>query len=179
MFGLWRYFLSICVIVAHVAPLDWSWGSSRFLGVYAVFAFYILSGYLITRVLHERYGYALDGFARFHLNRILRLYPAYWAAAIVALAVVLLFQQQASRTAGGYALPSSATDWFSALVIVGTRLEHSKGVLIPQAWTLSVELLYYLLMSIGLSRTRYLGMTWLILSAASTVYIILVERMDF
>jgi peptidoglycan/LPS O-acetylase OafA/YrhL len=43
----------------------------------AVFAFYTLSGYLMTRVLNERYGFTAAGTAAFALNRVLRLWPVY------------------------------------------------------------------------------------------------------
>src|SRR5690242_16177610 len=57
-------------------------------GVYAVFAFYVLSGYLMTRVLHETYGFTARGVGHFLWNRGLRIYPTYWVAAIVSLLVV-------------------------------------------------------------------------------------------
>ena len=53
-----------------------------------IFAFYTLSGYLMTRVLHERNGFSIRGTAAFALNRVLRLWPAYLA--IMTLALVAL-----------------------------------------------------------------------------------------
>jgi hypothetical protein len=45
----------------------------------AVFAFYTLSGFLLTRLHNERYGFSMRGPAGFLLNRVLRLWPAYLA----------------------------------------------------------------------------------------------------
>jgi peptidoglycan/LPS O-acetylase OafA/YrhL len=72
MFGLFRYILSLIVVQGHLAPLF-----GKFQGVYAVFGFYALSGYLITLVVNQKYGFSLDGLKKFFINRILRLYPVY------------------------------------------------------------------------------------------------------
>ena len=53
-------------------------------GSAAVPAFYIISGFLITLVLHEKYH---DKLVLFYSNRALRIFPLYWAALIVFLAV--------------------------------------------------------------------------------------------
>src|SRR5947209_5961483 len=63
-----RFLLSTIVLEAHIWPLGVPW-----LAWQSVFAFYTLSGFLMTRVLHERYGFGLNGLLRFALNRVLRL----------------------------------------------------------------------------------------------------------
>src|SRR5260221_14780352 len=67
-----RYILALVVTLTHLQPL----GVGR-PGQISVFAFYTLSGYLMTRVLNERYGFSTRGTAVFLLNRVLRLWPAY------------------------------------------------------------------------------------------------------
>jgi peptidoglycan/LPS O-acetylase OafA/YrhL len=65
------FVLSLIVLEAHIWPLNvpWlAWGS--------VFAFYTLSGCLMTRVLHERYDFQPRVAIRFALNRMLRLWPS-------------------------------------------------------------------------------------------------------
>ena len=81
MIEITRYVLAAVVAQTHLWPqgADWS-------GQIAVFAFYTLSGYLMTRILHERYGLTVRGTAAFVLNRVLRLWPAY----TVIMASVLL-----------------------------------------------------------------------------------------
>jgi hypothetical protein len=59
VFGLYRLVLAWCVVIEHIS------GSTLFLshtGMFAVFGFYVLSGYLITRVLHDNYGFAIIPF---------------------------------------------------------------------------------------------------------------------
>lgn len=59
------------------------------LGIYAVFGFYIISGYLMTLVMHESYAYTARGRIRFALNRFLRLYPQYWTAALISMLLII------------------------------------------------------------------------------------------
>src|SRR5258708_35197917 len=66
-----RYILAAIVAQTHLWPLGSSWPATI-----AVFAFYTLSGYLMTRVINERYGFTARGTAAFLLNRVLRLWPA-------------------------------------------------------------------------------------------------------
>ena len=178
MFGIWRYFLSLCVFTAHTAAATWSWGSSQFYGMYAVFCFYVLSGYLISRVLNERYGFSRKGVIRFSVNRLLRLYPGYWAGAVFALTVVIALPALSRQTGWGYVIPDSLPSWLSAIFIVGSRLKEGCRLLIPQAWSLSVELLFYALMALGLSRHRGIALVWFVASLAGTYWFVIIKRID-
>src|SRR5688572_16262825 len=87
MFGTFRYVLALLVLFQHTVPR--LGGEPHGAGLYAVFSFFVLSGYVVTKVLHESYG--VDGAAtcRFLLNRGLRVYPLYWMTlAITALALI-------------------------------------------------------------------------------------------
>lgn len=57
MFGALRLFLAILVVYTHLGPPH---GAA--LGHHAVFGFYLLSGFLITRILNDLYdpNYNLD-----------------------------------------------------------------------------------------------------------------------
>src|SRR5690242_13632221 len=82
MIEISRYLLAALVVQTHLLPV----GGVTWTGNIAVFAFYTLSGYLMTRVLNTRYGFSWRGTAAFALNRILRLWPAY----LIILAVVII-----------------------------------------------------------------------------------------
>src|SRR5262249_5898882 len=71
--GFFRLALALCVIGSHTGYLLWVDGRS------AVFIFYIISGYLITKVLSEVYT---TGAGHFYVNRLLRIF----APAIVVFA---------------------------------------------------------------------------------------------
>ena len=79
MLGLVRTIFALMVMAYHLlfgrAPL----------GFYPVFGFYIISGYLMTLIMHESYGYTWKGRYSFAVNRFLRLYPQYWTAAAISL----------------------------------------------------------------------------------------------
>ncbi|MBY7242753.1 acyltransferase [Escherichia coli] len=79
MLGVIRFFLASCVIYFHLA------NQSPDLGLYAVNCFYVISGYLITLILHSTYNFELS---RFALNRFLRLYPTYWFACFVGFIII-------------------------------------------------------------------------------------------
>jgi peptidoglycan/LPS O-acetylase OafA/YrhL len=83
MIEISRYVLAAMVAQTHLWPQGADWT-----GQISVFAFYTLSGYLMTRVLHERYGFSIRGTAAFALNRVLRLWPAYLAIMTLALVAV-------------------------------------------------------------------------------------------
>ena len=87
MFGTYRTLLAMMVVVFHL-------GGVYALGYYAVFGFYILSGYLMTFIMQNNYGYSLRGRASYALNRFLRIYPVYWVSAVVSLLLIYILGQQ-------------------------------------------------------------------------------------
>jgi hypothetical protein len=54
--GIYRHLLACCVVVEH---LSGNIPSLTHTGMFAVVGFYVLSGYLITRVLNDVYGVPL------------------------------------------------------------------------------------------------------------------------
>ena len=50
MFGTYRTALAMMVVMLHYAKL-------AYIGNYAVFGFFALSGYLMTFIMHKNYGY--------------------------------------------------------------------------------------------------------------------------
>lgn len=148
MFGLYRTALAILVVAGHLGPVS-------NVGPYAVFAFYVLSGYLMTAILHKDYGYGPGGFARYLVNRGLRILPMYWLAVLVSLLLLALLGEQASRAYHSeMGLVVSAVDLVRNLVLVLDIGTPTRWV--PPAWALTVELFFYLLMGLGLSRWRAL-----------------------
>ena len=175
MFGIYRYLLAVAVMVAHVAPREWSWGGSKFMGMYVLFSFYALSGYLMTSILQSRYPYSPTGLWRFAVNRLLRIFPAYWATAAFALVVAMALPDESRRAAPNFAVPTSGGDWLRAAIIAGTQLLPPYNLLVPQIWSLSVELFYYGLMALVLSRHRIIASIWLLLSVIGTYWFMYVK----
>lgn len=155
MFGTYRLALSILVLVTHL-------GSVEIFAGQAVWAFFMLSGFLITGVLNTRYGYTAAGLTEFALGRALRLMPTYWLSVAVALACMSLLTPvlDPQRINSAFGWPESAGQWFSALALLGQsiggvgRIERAPS---PSAWAVEVEVLLYLISCLWLSRNGRLA----------------------
>jgi peptidoglycan/LPS O-acetylase OafA/YrhL len=146
-----RYALALTVADAHLWPIGFSGASWQ-----AVFAFYALSGYLITRVLHQRYGFAPAGTAAFLVNRVMRLWPAYLVVvAGTALALHFLPLQNFffSLTA-----PHTLLEKITLVTILG-QVGFDFLYLIPlsrlaaTSWSLSIEIFCYCLLGLYFAKT--------------------------
>jgi peptidoglycan/LPS O-acetylase OafA/YrhL len=160
--GTVRFLLALSVVVTH-ANGGTLFGYTIFSGVTAVQCFYVISGFLITMRLNEAKGY--ESVANFYLSRYLRLWPAY---IVVALPALIFFMRPAMFSA----LPTVAGPfeifaiWFANITLffqdwfLFFRLENGHFVptasfqaepgiplwrflLVPQAWTLGIELTFY------------------------------------
>jgi peptidoglycan/LPS O-acetylase OafA/YrhL len=180
--GLLRVLLALFVACAHVRPIAsdvsiWVSGGA----VFAVKAFFVISGFYMTLVLDGRYRSRSVG--EFYLSRALRILPAYWAVCLVVVAVEYLFIPRgeylhplASPIAYGhdfrlanlepgmaaYVLTSLTTlfgldtgQWIGFDRYDGKLLwppDYGPYALsvaaicpIPQAWTIGIELVFYVL----------------------------------
>lgn len=156
MFEIARYLLALIVADTHLWPVGFGWS-----GWQAVFGFYTLSGYLMTRVLHERYGFGWSGTAAFLANRVLRLWPAYLIV-IAGTGLVLCFYPLDSFFFS-LTLPSSLWEAVTLVALLGQvsvdfvyLIPLSR--LAPTSWSLSIEVFCYCLLGFYFARTpRRLG----------------------
>jgi peptidoglycan/LPS O-acetylase OafA/YrhL len=85
--GVLRLFLALVVALSHLQnqylqpghgiDVDWHW----FLGVNAGFAvmwFYMISGFLMSTVLSDKYPSSLSGTLSFYTARGVRIFSLYW-----------------------------------------------------------------------------------------------------
>lgn len=171
MFGTYRFLLACMVVCGHTRYLLFD--RINWLGPWAVFGFYVLSGYLMTRVLHETYGYGPSAAVRFLGNRALRIYPAYWAAIALMVGLLVAIPGIAGKQSDMVFLPQDARQWFHSIVILGLDWKFTPR-LVPPSWSLHVELTFYMLMALGLSRTRTLTALWFAASLAWTVHALVI-----
>ncbi len=152
MFGTYRFILALLVVVTHIGHIEVIAGL-------AVWAFFMLSGFLITGVLHTRYGFSAAGLSGFWASRALRLYPTYWIVALVTFVAITLFRHEVDPAFVNLAFRpmTEMREWFSALFIFGHttvglgRVEHA---LSPPIWAVDVELSLYFLSCFLVSRSR-------------------------
>ena len=142
--------------------------ASSISGYFAVFAFYCLSGYLMTSILHDTYGFSQNGLWRFALNRLVRIYPLYWVVITFSFLFIWLNQNLAYSLNHGLQLPLSLTDWLLNIFIIGHIPPGNSSRLVPPVWSLHVELVFYFLMALFLSRKVSYVIYWLIISAIFT-----------
>lgn len=81
--GTWRLLLAALVASSHL----WSRMVQGY-AAYAVWAFFVLSGYLMTFVVKHKYGFDRRGLRDFAFNRFLRIYPSYFVALIFGVVVI-------------------------------------------------------------------------------------------
>jgi peptidoglycan/LPS O-acetylase OafA/YrhL len=163
MFGTYRTILALAVIVHHLLSVP-------VIGQYAVHGFFILSGYLMTLIMHKSYGYSARGILSFGFNRFLRLYPSYWIVLILSAAIILAVGVDNARSYhSGIYLPSTAGEWLQNLSLFYANWFPMKSFprLAPPTWALTLELLFYMLIALGVSKSKPITVAWF---AASVVF---------
>ena len=175
--GILRLTLAFIVVLFHFFP------TGPMPGRIAVFSFYLISGYLVTRIINERYTGA-DGLGRFAVNQFLRLYPTYLSVLLFSLVIISL-----STSYGGgsgvlatndLTLPGNADAWLRQFTIVG--LTQWSGDLypvrlVPVGFSLAIEIVHYVLIALLLGRSaRATGIWWL---TGLAIAIWMIARKDF
>jgi peptidoglycan/LPS O-acetylase OafA/YrhL len=164
VFGIYRYGLAFCVAISHL----WS-GMIGGPAAYAVWGFYCLSGYLMTLVLNEKYGFSPRGIGRFAVNRALRIYPAYYVVCFGMFLLFFLKPGTAERFLPNLHMPQTLQGWLYSLVLM-TPPDNNE--LLHGSSALRVELWFYVAMALGLARNRWITAAWFTSSAAYSAYLL-------
>lgn len=166
MFGTYRTVLALAVVLHHLIAVP-------VVGHYAVHGFFILSGYLMTYIMNRTYGYSFKGIRAFALNRFLRLYPAYWAILVASVIVILWFGETNSvRYREFIFIPSSFSEWSQNVSLIFFDLfpDRVSPRVSPPTWALTIEVVFYLLIAVGISKSKRITLAWLF---ASGLYMLL------
>lgn len=163
--GLLRILLALAVCFTHTTSILFPWMS----GGAAVYTFFVISGFYIQMVLSERYTpMAMGGrwVRNFYLARYLRLFPAYALALLCVLSYdvwVLVSTHIRIRPFDAFATLIQhggvrghlyeAVLLFSNLTMLGLNLPRSNDLLITPAWSLGVEMSFYLIAPFILKRS--------------------------
>lgn len=160
MFGLWRLILAIFVVFYHMVKVP-------LIGTLAVYAFFVLSGFLMTLIMHESYGYTKTGIRNFALNRFLRLYPMYWMILFLSIILIIIVGAEfAYNYHETQQLPSNISEVFTNISMIFPALNPSSWEvrLAPASWALTIELFFYACIAFGLSKSRMITILWCFLS---------------
>ena len=173
--GTFRFLLALAVALNHFGAV---WGYAIMNGRMAVQCFFMISGFLISLVLSQKYDPGTsDGRWLFYTNRALRIFVPYWSFCLMILVVHLLIYLILGARFGvdaAFAAHWHEMTWvtrlyllFSNLLIVSQEwtmwLAYQDGAMvpvwssdlhsphlgafqvIPQAWSISLELMFYAL----------------------------------
>ena len=152
--GAIRLFLACGVVFAHALrgvlhhrglTADEGWWLN-IVGGRAVIFFYIVSGFLISYALHEKYALTVDGTLAFFRSRFLRIFPLWWALLVVCLLInIPPWPGPNSLAVVAPAVVLLGTDWLVPFWAYPERY----WAIFPQAlgvgWTLGAELTFYLI----------------------------------
>lgn len=145
-------------------------------GAVAVTGFFVLSGYLIGWILEHKYRPEQHGVLGFYASRAVRIYPLY---------LLVLAAQLAAHayTVGMDISPRALLDNITLLPYAATMMWGQRGMVttldigarfvLPQAWTVSLDLLFYLVAPMLLNHPRrrrvlllaLLGAAWVLAGA--------------
>jgi peptidoglycan/LPS O-acetylase OafA/YrhL len=161
--GLLRILLALSVFLTHVTPF---WNIVLLNGEIAVYSFFIISGFYMALILKEKYT-GKGSTKIFLTNRFLRIYPTYWVVLlffiIFALIKYFFFHGQGEQSViSNYLFYFSKmppfSDAIAALNYFGRNLtflftidyfyifkNEPSAFLVQPAWTLQIELFFYLL----------------------------------
>jgi peptidoglycan/LPS O-acetylase OafA/YrhL len=130
--GLLRLFLAIVVVLQHARICAF--------GSWAVYVFFVLSGYWVCRMWWEKYRPRAGSILVFYASRFWRLWPTYIVCQLIGLAVMARFSPR----------------WVSEIVIMAHPAWIARALLIISSgsqfnylnpiWSLDVEMQFYLVL---------------------------------
>ena len=174
--GILRFLFATSVFLVHSAPYNLLIG-----GQLAVQSFYMFSGFLISYILIENKSYT--SIKNFYVNRILRIYPIYLIILFLTFIsylfsfnffenekndlinffddnnfkinlilifsnIFILFQDYL------FFFSIENNNFYVTKNYLNSEIVLSKGLIIPQSWTLSLELFFYLIAPFVLKNIR-------------------------
>ncbi|MFC2950305.1 acyltransferase family protein [Marinicaulis aureus] len=167
--GFLRLLLSLIVVVYHFFK------TSPMPGPIAVMAFFLVSGFLISRVVVKTYSTS-DGLKRFAVNRILRLWPTYLVIIFFSAAVIAIDPAGASRVNAALSWPQSVGGWAAQFFIVGLTLfpmDIYPHRFAPPAFSLAIELFHYALIAVVIRGDAMRTYVWLGVGILIAAYIVI------
>jgi peptidoglycan/LPS O-acetylase OafA/YrhL len=131
-------------------------------GPLAVWGFFVISGYLVSKIL---YGHYRNSPGDFVMNRFLRIYPIYWAVLALGFTLLVLMPEYAQNGSFKLFLPGNEHEWFWNLTLLGASADSAFKWTVAPAWSLAVELNWYFIFFVS----SFLPKRWLIIFLTITL----------
>lgn len=112
----------------------------------AVWCFFLISGFLVSKILYDCYK---DRPRDFLVNRFLRIFPTYWAA--LSIGVILMYTQTDIESQSRFSTfePTRISQWVRNIFIFGSSDSNVFQWIVKPAGSLAIELNWYLILFIG------------------------------
>jgi exopolysaccharide production protein ExoZ len=134
-----RAFAAVAVVIFHTG---FSFPHMRPFGSFGVDVFFVISGYIMARILDPASDSSSDFFFR---RRVLRIVPPYWFFTVLLYLIALRIPQLMGATR------ASASDLIQSLFFI--PFTKGSGLIQPLlfiGWSLNYEMFFYLALAIGL-----------------------------
>lgn len=134
--GAVRFLLASTVILFHVTKFV-------FIGTLAVFCFFMLSGYWVTLMYEYKYSKKVKSLMVFYVSRIFRLLPVFYLITVIIFIFYSFYDQRLFHAFSFLSLKGIGF-YFSNTFLLG----YNQLVFMPigPAWSLDIELQFYLLL---------------------------------
>lgn len=157
MIDAWRAFACLAVVLYHGSQTIIAGEAHRSITAFAsighhgwlgVPVFFVISGYCLAQVIESRARRQISP-VTFWFDRLLRIFPVYWAALLLTIALALL-ATPFNRLPPSTALPTSLHVWITNLSL--TTSWQGLYPQLPVSWSLDYEIGFYALVGFALLR---------------------------
>lgn len=136
--GLVRFALASLVVLFHITKFV-------FIGHLAVYCFFILSGYWVSLMYETKYSRTRQPLMVYYCSRIFRLLPVYYMVSLLTFIMLLFFDP---KTIEAINFTSAAGIGFGLANIFMLGYNQLGFAPLVPAWSLDIELQFYLLLPI-------------------------------
>lgn len=127
-----RCFAALSVVFFHI---------NKSVGSFGVDIFFVLSGYLMSKILYEK----KPSFSQFFYYRMTRIIPIYWLATFLVYLLVIFTPESFNNTEANFVHFIK-----SIFFIPFFKNENILHPMLPVGWTLNYEFYFYLICSISI-----------------------------
>jgi len=133
--GTVRFILAMIVVLFHITKLV-------YIGTFAVFVFFMLSGYWIALMYGAKYSKLQSPVVTFYISRLWRVLPVYLLITLLSIVVHYYYYPGLLARFTQYDTMGKITYLLSNITLIGYNSLDSK-LLVP-AWSLDIEMQFYI-----------------------------------